>query len=279
MKTTMFTTSYVLFLLGFPLLPFTSAPKVQKDKTLLLKRQGKAREITAFGDADVWFMHTVENAKDKFKKSNTHKKEEFAGGCTRLLNELVTLPAQLADYREQTVAVMPIFYNGEGTGSRADGTKYKLQKEAYNYLRKEARELKLQDPYETNALLLHNGVEDDNFRNYTSAELAGMLGVEYIITGTITREKSNSSTFSNAGSKEHTKVEAGKNRHFDIKEKRQSGSYSTTTIAIKTSVELSVCNIRGENIFHQSKESMFSTVDAYKNSLRYLLQRTPVYRR
>jgi hypothetical protein len=275
----MFNTLFMLFLFGFPLLHFTHAQKVKGDKIILLNGQVKEGQITAIRDEDVWFMHRGESVNSKFKKSNIYKLE-FGSGRTELLNEPITRPAEMmANYREKTVAVLPIFYIGEGTGNRTDGTKYKLQQEVYGYLRKEARELKLQDPYETNALLLKNGVEEDTFCKYTSAELARMLGVEYIITGNITQEQDNSSTFSNTGSNENTKVETGKNRQIDIKDEGQSGNYRATNIEIKASVGLSVYNIRGENIFNQSRESEFTTVDAYKNSLRFLLKRTPVYGR
>jgi hypothetical protein len=278
MKKLLFNTSFILLLLSFPLLPFTYAQQVKGDKVVLLNGQVKEGRITAIDEEDILFIHSGESVNYKFKKSTIHKLE-FASGRTELLNEPIIQPAQMVNYREKTVAVLPIFYIGEGTGNRTEGMKYKLQQEAYHYLRKEARELKLQDPNETNALLLKNGVDDGSFRKYTSLELAQMLGVEYIITGTVTQELGNSSTFSNTQSNGQTKIDASKNKQIDIKEKGQSSTYNSTNVDIKTSVDLSVYNIRGETIFNQSKKSVLTTVDAYTNSLHYLLKRTPVYGR
>ncbi len=132
MKKFMFTPSFVLFLFGFPLLPFTYAQKLKGDKIILLNGQVKEGQITAIRDEDVWFMHRGESVNYKFKKSNIHKLE-FGSGRTELLNQPLTRPAGMVKYREKTVAVLPIFYMGEGTSKRTDGTKYKLQQEAYKF--------------------------------------------------------------------------------------------------------------------------------------------------
>jgi hypothetical protein len=106
-----------------------------------------------------------------------------------------------------------------------------------------------------------------------------MLGVEYIVTGTVSQEMGNSSTASNTIYSGQTKVDMDKKNKIEVKEKGQSSTYSSTAVDIKTTVDLSVFNIKGDNIYNQSKKSVLTTVDAYKNSLHYLLKRTPLYRR
>ncbi len=167
MKNLLLTTSLVILLLGFSFMPFLYAQEVKADKIILMNGEIKEGQITAINEEDVQFMHLGETLNYRFKKSAIHKLE-FASGRIETLNERISRTSHALNYQEKTVAVLPIFYIGEGNENKTDGMKYKLQQQAYTYLRKEARELKYQEPSETNALLLKNGVDDNTFRKYTS---------------------------------------------------------------------------------------------------------------
>lgn len=177
---------------------------------------------------------------------------------------------------ENKVAVLPLTYMGEGTEFKLEEMRYLLQNIAYRFLNEKATELKFQPPTETNALLLKSGVTAENFRKFTPKELAAVLGVEYIITGLVNQEVKSLVTARNT------------NRSFSEKDYYSNGrridesQYSTQTRASKdlsTTIDLSIHNDKGEEVFSRSRQSILSDADAYKNAIHYVLKRSPLYKR
>ena len=169
----------------------------------------------------------------------------------------------------QKVAILPINYIGDSP-IMMDDMRYRLQNIAYQYLRNGSMELRIQDPSETNALLLRNGVRESNLREFTPAELADMLHVEYVLTGMVTQEVVGMSTTNNSRRSEYN------NRRWN---ERESWRHSRTVTDMNTTIDLSIYNYQGENIYSRSRRSILSTADAYKYGMEYLLKRSPLYHR
>ncbi|HZF63750.1 MAG TPA: hypothetical protein VEZ55_04675, partial [Chitinophagaceae bacterium] len=113
---------------------------------------------------------------------------------------------------------------------------------------------------------------------YTPSELASILQVEYIITGSVAQEKGNVNTSSNHQSNETRKIE-GKGNSLQLQEKENTTGFSTTVQNIQTNVSISIYNDKGEKLYSKSRESLMMTTEAYKSTLQYLLKRTPLYKR
>jgi hypothetical protein len=144
---------------------------------------------------------------------------------------------------------------------------------------KNARKLRFQDPSETNALLLKSGVRPETMRQFTPEELVEILQVAYVITGSVAQEEGNINHYTNSTSTGNTRGGKDRDPKRNERERRQTNVYTTTRVEIKTRVDLTVFNIQGEKIYNDSKRSILTDADAYRNSLHYLLRRTPLYER
>ena len=98
-------------------------------------------------------------------------------------------------------------------------------------------------------------------------EVCEMLGVEYVVMGTVTIEKkgstgySNQSVYTNNSNKGYVGI---------------SGS-SSTTEQFKTNVELFIYNNDGNLVYSKSRNSFFNTSDAFQMSIQYILKRSPIW--
>jgi hypothetical protein len=176
---------------------------------------------------------------------------------------------------ENKVAILPITYIGEGNNIKLEQMRYNLQNIAHRCLQEDAIELKFQDPAETNALLLRNGVKESNFREFTPKELAEILQVEYVLIGMVSQETEAIMTVSNS-SRSFTTREYHHNRD---RQERNTSVNTRTRPDINTTVDLVVYNDKGEKIFTRSRRSLLSNMDTYKAGLQYLLKRSPLYKK
>ena len=174
--------------------------------------------------------------------------------------------------REKRVAILPITYISESKGITTDEMRYHLQDITYEFLKQKAIELRFQNPAETNALLLRNGVNESTFRQFTPKEIANLLNVEYVITGKVIQEVTGTFTSSNNNRREgYSKNGWGM--------AKQTSSQSRTSQQIETVIVFDIYNQRGDQIYDKSRQSILSSVDAYKYGMHYLLKRSPLYNR
>jgi hypothetical protein len=185
------------------------------------------------------------------------------------------------------VAIMPITYMGDGNEEREEEMQFFLQDIAVSYMDRSAVELKFMDVAEINAILFKNGINEETIRQYTPRELAGILNVEYIITGSVLQDRGSVVTVSNQHSTRRQTIEhrdrySRHGRRIDeiqVRNRNNSVRSSVTRQNIETQVSFSIYNDSGERIYSKSRKSILSESDAYKNAIQYLLKRTPLYKR
>ena len=183
------------------------------------------------------------------------------------------------------VAILPFHYLIDKQNASEEIT-YQVQTETYGYLSKHIGALTLQDVNETNALLIRNGVSEGNIRGFTMGEICNILGVEYVVQGTITQDRtsvtsSSSSSYNNKNSG-GAYVDKNGNLIGNINGSSNKGNSSTFSSAqqnYSTSITMNIYTDKGENIFSQDHTGFWPTTDAYKITLQYLLKRTPIYRK
>lgn len=180
------------------------------------------------------------------------------------------------------VAILPFKYLIDKLDAGEEMT-YKVQEEAFSFLSKHIGNLELQAPTTTNALLIKAGVSNNNIRGFTTGELCNILGVEYILQGTITQNKTNATNIQTTnGSYKNNNDNNNKGTIgsiFGSSGRASSSTFSTSTQNYKTSVTMNVFNDKGESTFSQNHDSFWSSTDAYKITLQYLLKRTPIYKK
>lgn len=169
---------------------------------------------------------------------------------------------------EEKVAILPIVYISEYASNRAEEMPYFLQSLTYNFLAGNTAGLKLQDPSETNALLLKHKIQPSDYRRFSPKELAQILQVSYVLTGTVMQETVGTH------SSHHTTREYGRReRRID----REQRSHGRTREEIDTQIAIDIYTQGGERIYSKSRKSVLSDADSYKNGIHYLLKRSPLY--
>ncbi len=245
------------------------------DKLVFLNGTVKEGKVLAFTDEKVKFTHTGETLDYEFPKKEIER-IEYASGRAELITEkkpAEPLPAPVSS--KNKVAVIPMQYIANGNAGNKDDMSYYLQEIAISYLSKSAAELKFSDAAEINAALLKNGISDTSIRKYTPAELAALLHVEYVIMGAVLQDNGNVVTHASAN-------RTRKQDHWDNGDRRRRDNYQqhvVTNQLVETHVTLSIYNESGEKIYGKSRQSLLSERDAYKNTIHYMLKRTPLYKR
>lgn len=263
-----------LFLSGSGMISAQSSSAIKSDKIIFLDGNAKEGKVIAFANDKIRFTHRGETLNYEFNKKEIEK-IEYASGRTEVLTER-TLP-ETVNARNK-VAVLPLGYIGDGNDSKMENMPFLLQEMTIEFLSKSASELKFMDAVEMNARLLKAGINESNMRLYTSKELAGLLHVEYIIMGNVMQDRGKIVTVNH----NHTEGRKRIDRNWDgykVKERRESHGSSVTGQQIENQVSLSIYNNEGEKIYSKTRHSLISTVDGYKNTLRYLLKRIPLYER
>jgi hypothetical protein len=286
-----------LFLpLAFVLLSLaTFAQKSTDDIILKLNGDEMIGKVTEMNDDNVKFTYKGETIIYTVKKSDILK-ITFASGRIEFINK-PTLPSEsngggsgntqtataapkvapaLEDHHNK-VAILPFrFIADRQKGDDEIG--YRVQDEAFAYLSKHSAGLELQPTTTTNALLLKAGVTFENERAFTPVDICNILGVEYFLQGTVSQSRAGAISTQSGSASNKTNYNSGKSGN-DTKSTLYGSSTAITTETFKTSVTMNVFNDKGSSLFSQSHDAFFNTESAYRNTLQYLLKRTPLYRK
>lgn len=215
----------------------------------------------------------------------------FASGRVQFFNKFDepgnSNNASLEDHHNK-VAILPFAYikdQQEGDPVMSN----KIQTETFALLSKHRGGLTYQSTNDTNALLIKAGVANNNIQGYTMGEICSILGVEYVIQGMVSVEKTtqqNINTYS-----ETTKNQGKNNAYIDKnghlignplengKSKSYGSSISSNIQNYSTSMTMNVFNDKGDQIYSQDHASFWNTQDAYKSTLMYLAKRMPLYKK
>ena len=241
------------------------------DHVLMLDGENKAGKVVGISTDAIDFIHDGESLKYTLKKSNISK-IEFGSGRIEVFNEMPSKASEnaaLVDHHNR-IAVLPYIYIRDGEQKKNDAMERKVQGEFFSLMQGHIGILKAQNTQETNAILAKNGVNDENFIQYTMPEIANMLGVEYVVQSTLSVSKQGATSYNSSS--------------VTIKENEQKNkitgfgsSSSSTQIQFQTEVDMTLYNDKGEVVWTRSKESFWPNEDAYQQTIKFLLKRMPIY--
>ncbi|AFD06892.1 hypothetical protein [Solitalea canadensis] len=187
------------------------------------------------------------------------------------------------------IAILPFHYIYDQKND-SEEMGYKVQNEAYDFLNGHTGELQIQDPINTNATLLKGGITPDNIRALTTTELCNMLGVEYLIMGTVGEDFTGVNNYTTKTNTTNNKK--GNKNDQPVVDKngvvlatpsttttRTTSTVTTSTEQYDTNFNLKIINDKGETVYNQNRTSMLKTADAYRSTLQYLLKRIPLYKK
>ncbi len=250
---------------------------------------GKVQEI---GDTDIKFIYTGEALVYTIKKSDIAK-ITFASGRVEMYNSPKKSNSAQADSiaksglesHHNIIAILPFSYlvNKQDAGQEMT---YKVQNEVFNIMNSHSGYMTVQPTSTTNALLLKAGITGANVRSFTMGEICNLLGVEYIIQGTITQDLTSvsssggsSTTVSGGAVSSNRRVGTVNTTGTGYSGSAYTSSSATTTQNYTTNVTMSIYTDKGETLFSQDHQSFWGTDSAYKTTLNYLLKRTPIYQK
>jgi hypothetical protein len=153
-----------------------------------------------------------------------------------------------------------------------------VQSDAYSFLANHSAGYTLLDPRTTNALLIKAGVTRDNLEGFTWDEICNILGVEFIVEGTVNIVKGMQSSSSNSSFNASSN---NNNKSFNNGNTKAYGSTTSTSAQYyETSVVMNVFNDKNQNIYTENHKAFLNSTNAqYNTTLQYLLKRIPIYRK
>ena len=272
---------YIIYL--FFIFLFTFQMHSQTDIILKVNGDEMQGKVLKINPNNLQFIYQNETVEYTVPKSEIVK-ITFASGRVEFFNKSQN-NSKLENHHNK-VAVLPFGYLKNQETSNPIMQK-KIQMETYTIFKKKAISLKFQDPVTTNALLAKSGITNNNLEGFTMGEIANILGVEYIVQGLVSIEKTSVTSFSNTttSSKNKNKAHVDKKGHIigDIwntnNRKSNSSTFGSTTQNYATNIKMNIYTDKGDNLFTQDHQSFWNTQDAYKITLNYLAKRTPIFKR
>jgi hypothetical protein len=239
-------------------------------------------KVTRINEEDVQFVHQNETLEYTVPKAEIVKITFGSGRIEYFKKPEETSSYPLEDHHNK-VAILPFGYVKDQERSNPTMTK-KIQQEAYTLFKKNAKVLQFQDPNTTNALLIKAGVAD-NVEGYTMGEICNILGVEYVVQGLVSVERSTITNISNSQSTKKNNNNAyvdSRGRIIGDLDNNSRSSVSTFDTSIQnysTNINMNVYTDKGENVFSMDHDSFWQTEDAYKVTLQFLAKKSPIYKR
>lgn len=255
-------------------------------------------KITAISDNEIKFIYEGETLEYSIKKTDILK-VTYASGRVEFYNRqqlssekkesaapdqaqaAAAKPARqyavASGDHHNKIAILPFGYIRDGqTGAKEISTK--IQTDAYSFLANHSAGYTLLDTRTTNALLIKAGVNRDNLEGYTWDEICNILGVEYIIDGTVNivkgmQSSSSNSSFNTSSDNNNKSYNSGNTKAYGY-------SNSTSAQYYETSVYMNVFTDKNQNIYTENHKAFLNCTNAqYNTTLQYLLKRIPLYRK
>lgn len=247
------------------------------DKLVFLNGDVKEGKITALTTDKIKFTHCNEILDYEFNKKDIEKIEFASGRTESISGKRLLKPGKLINAKNR-VAVLPMQYVADGTTERISYMRTYLQETAINYLSRSAAELQIVDAAEVNVILSGNDISGANISRYTAKELAELLQVDYIVMGAVMQDRGKLLTVVNNNRYGKETIKRNTNE-IKIKTNSSNVGTSSTTQEIETQVTLAIYNNSGSKIYDNSRHSLLSDAGAYRNTIKYILKRTPLYKR
>ncbi|MEO4005972.1 hypothetical protein [Flavobacterium sp. CAU 1735] len=254
---------------------------------VIIKTNGEEMKgkITGISDENLKFIYSGETLEYTIKKSDVLRIVHSSGRVelfshpvqpdAERKNDAVTMTASPVDHHNK-IAILPFgFLMDRQPGSEEVG--YQAQQDTYAFLVEHSAGYTILDPRTTNALLSKNDITRDKMRSFTMKELCDVLGVEYLIDGTVIQNKG-AQTSSSSGYSD-TKVKRDDNEKVKgVSSYGGTNSYSQQRYEV--SVSLAIYMDTNASIYNQSHKAFLTNTDgSYSGPLEYLLKRCPLYRK
>lgn len=242
-------------------------------------------KLTRINENEVGFIYPGETVEYTIKKSEITKIIHSSGRVETFSQpslpaaarqtDQVSMSATPVDHHNK-IAILPFTFLLDNLPG-AEQIGYKAQEDTYAFLSNHSAGYTILDTRTTNAKLVQAGVTRDKMMGFTMKDICDILGVEYVIDGTILQNKGYQ-TSSSTGSSD-TKVKRDEEEKIK-KVSNSNSSFGNSVQRYDVSVSLHIYMDNNASIYNQSHKAFLTSTDgSYNSPLEYLLKRSPLYRK
>ncbi|MCH4823662.1 hypothetical protein ML462_10815 [Gramella lutea] len=258
----------------------SSISLAQEDIVHMLNGDEKKGKVTAVKSEVISFVYSGEDLEYELKKENIHK-IDFASGRTEVYNQIQstsTLPnlnsTTTAAERKNKIAVLPFKIVSNNTALTTEGMMEEVQDATASSIRKNTSQVILQDPSETNAILYENNIGEAEASKLRPAELAQLLGVEFIVLGSAKIDYTGSNSYGSSSTTYKDK------ENKDRKSSKSSGKENTFSSSsslenYSTNIMIKIFNDQGKSLYNVDRTGIGTNLDKYESTISYLIKRSP----
>ncbi len=272
---------FSLMLLLFSGIMTNGFAQSKTDAVIMLNGERNEGKVIGIGSNTVKFKYSGEDLEYELPKEEIGK-IQFASGRVEVIQEApstaASLPASNPADRKGKIAVFPFQFVSNEPGLQSDQMSKQLQANCAGSLRQNTSNIIVQDPMATNRLLARNKIDVNDAAAIDPQELAVVLGVEYIVFGTV--DVMNKGVISTGSAATTYKDKEKQNRDKNSKDTKASGTAVTSNSNItntnyETKVALNIYTDQGSTYYAKSKNAFGNQIDSYLKTLDYLIKRTP----
>jgi hypothetical protein len=234
--------------------------------------------VIEISDSTIRFSYAGETLIYTIKKSDIQKITFASGRVENFATPSLpdnSVPQLSKEDHHNKVAILPFSYVQNGQNAAPELSE-EVQNECYDLLSKHSGVYIVMSPRGTNVQLNKAGITKANMMNYTMGEICNILGVEYIVDGMVTQNRTSQSSY---GSNTYS----DKSKDSDKSDTKKSSGYgSTSSTSVQnyaTVMDMKIYNDKSEVVYNQNRKAFWNTEDAYKNTMEYLLKRSPLYKK
>jgi len=272
----------ICLMFSFPALAQQGA---KSDVILQLNGDELTGKVTEISDDAVKFTYAGESLVYSVKKADILK-ITYGSGRIEVYNKPALASSGSGNGRSQSnsanptnetadhhnkIAILPFAFVKDGQKA-ADELSNVVQSACFTFLSKHAGVLTVMDTRNTNAKLIKAGVTRENIQGYTMDDICNILGVEFLVDGTVMLNKVSESSLASSTYSDKTKYKTN-----ERKDNGYTSANATNYANYETTISVDIYSDKGNNMFSQSRKSFFKTQDAYQNAMEYVLKRSPLY--
>ena len=268
---------FLLFILSF-VTPSLFAQE-KNDVIFMLNGETKEGKVTGIHESTIDFVYSGEDLKYELKKSDILK-IIFSSGRTQIISQATTpttnASTTTAAERKNKLAVLPFTMVSNDQGLMSEAMSGQIQHAAINSFKKNTRQIMVQDPMTTNAILLKNNLDPNSIKTMMPQKVAEILGVEFVVYGTANISFEGTRSYGTSSTTYQDKNKKDKNKEDEKSSGKEfTSNSSSTTSNYDTSIELNIFSDAGSNLYSVSRNAFGSSLDTYDGTLNYLIKRCP----
>ncbi|WBL23530.1 hypothetical protein [Zunongwangia sp. HRR-M8] len=251
----------------------------KSDTVYMLNGETKEGKVTAIQENSIEFVYSGEDLTYELKKADVQK-IVFGSGRTQIISQVASPTSNIgttsAADRKNKLAVLPFTMVSNDQGLMSEAMSGQIQHAAINSFKKNTRQLMVQDPMTTNAILLKNNLDPNSIKTLMPQKVAEILGVEFVVYGTANISFEGTRSYGSSSTTYKDKTEKDKAKKEDKSSGKEfTSNSSSTTSNYDTSIELNIFSDSGSNLYSVSRNAFGSSLDTYDGTLNYLIKRCP----